>query len=258
MQIYNCLICMEEPVNGRFGIGHRIFTRKNELQVQELLLHTQFDKGSFTALENTLAYGLTRTFGVEFSMAWIFQNNQKGKRTSGLGDISLEAQWHFYTQKENLGNATVGIQFPTGNTSQEPFLGLGTYGWIFELEGVHSSDYWYALSSCRIRINQRRNNKALGPRFLYELTAGPKLHLKNGAQLHLLYDLDLLYDAKTKKFGKTLFDSGGRLVLLGPLISYKKGNLIIEGSLQLPIAQQISDFDPKVEWVSIFTVEVTF
>jgi hypothetical protein len=259
IQICNGLSCLDmqdqDSTNNRFNVGPHIFTRKGQFQLEELLLHIQFDKGSFTALENRLAYGFTRTFGMELGVIWVLQNSQKGKRTSGLGDIYLETQWHFYTQPKNLGNINAGIYFPT-NSSQGPFF--GTYGWVFELEGVHSSDDWHASSSWRVRINQRHKKRAPGTRFSYELIAGPKLHLKNGAELYTLYDLYLLYDTKAKEFGKTMFNTGGTIALLGPLISYKKENLLIEGSLQLPIAQRIPNIGPKVVWVSFLNIEMTF
>jgi len=248
---------MQEPINTQFSIGPRLFTRKDKLQLQELLFHTQLDRGSFTILNNAVAYGLTKTFGLELFIPWFFQNNVDGKKTSGLGDILVEAQWNFYPQLENVGIATLGIRFPTGSTRKEPNLGFGTYGWIFELAGVHSSNNWYASTSFRVRINQRRKTTTPGTRFSYALTGGPKLHLKNGAKIHTICQLDGIYDAKIKKYEKTLFDSGRHVILLGPLISYQKENMIVEGSMQLPIAQKVRGEGAEIRWVSIFTVEVT-
>lgn len=240
--------------------GARFFTIPHQVKMEEILLHAHFDNNNahFTSLESIVGYGFSEKFGLAVYIPWASKRINKDTRSSGFGDVFIGTQWHFYYKQPNRAMILAGIGFPTGSISTTPTLGSGVYSWFIELAEAHSSDYWYASSFLRTHIYQPHKKEAIGTRFSYQILAGPKLPLKNGGKILALWEINGIYDAKTKECNKTLFDSGGTLALAGPFIAYEKENLTFEGTIQLPISQNFSEERLRISWVSAFTFKITF
>ena len=236
----------------------------------------------------TFVYGATRDLTLAATLPILERRlrftRPSGERktitANGLGDVTLAGAYRFYrrdverstTQFSFLG----GLKLPTGATtigdSDLPRLtggtgtrlppslqlGSGSVDGIVGLAGFHNMDRlsFYADVQGKLNTEGAQDFRA-GHRLFYDLTAD--YVLLPGRNMFLILELNGVVTGHAEQAGQTVGDSGGHLLFLSPGIQYLPiPNLILEGSVQIPIYRDLNRQQLAPDWSTVVGLRYLF
>ncbi len=237
------------PMDGKFNIGQDTITSyqwgiygiDNSYLVK--------DDGTTITLLHNFGYGLTRYTGFELVLPFFLHQKSDGRISRGLSDMQALFQWHPYRTDDQLLVLKAGMQFPTGDTNANPPLGLGSFIPLFEFDALHSSEKWFASFILTAGIATTRKHKNPGTFIDYEITLGPKWPLGTPDQAEWLTFIEMngLYNFPRTFNGMRVPNTGGFLLIVGPVISYDTNRCQYFARLQMPIADHRFGNQPKTK-----------
>lgn len=261
--INNDMLCSTGKISAQeeiFGVGTKIVTQKNVWNFINSIFSFQAHDAKTTFLETQISYGLTNKLGIELLIPIFLNNTKQGIRRSGLSDIIIDILYKVWNPPTFVVNIFGGIKLATGNSTKKPRLGTGSLGFYGELETIHNSKHWYADSDFTMILNSRAKNRKPGHAFTGEFTVGPKIKFKKKSPSTLYLTLQMFGLFTGSNIEGTVFDpnSGGTVVFLGPLITWARKNWSIDGTFQIPIAQNLSGNQPNFDFFSGLTFKIKF
>lgn len=244
-------------------------TRQQDLRVQGTL--------------SVLAYGVTRDltlFGVvPYINKTLDLTTPQGRASlgaSGLGDTTLIARYSLYArdrpgQTQRLA-PLVGLQIPTGKSDQSRALGRlpqslqpGSGAWdpIVGVIWTWQTLQWELDSSFTYQANTPAHDFRFGnvARFdlSYQYRVWPR-ELGAGVPgfVYAVLESNVLVTGRNTMGGMPVPGSGGTTWLLDPGIQYVTKRFIVEGVVQLPVAQQLNGQGLKNDYAFLFGFRVSF
>ncbi|MBI2001624.1 MAG: transporter [candidate division NC10 bacterium] len=236
----------------------------------------------------TFVYGATRDLTLAVTLPILERrlrfDTPSGERktitANGLGDVTLAGAYRFYrrdverstTQLSVLG----GLKLPTGATtigdsdlprltggtgtrlSPSLQLGSGSVDGIVGLAGFHNVDRlsFYADVQGKLNTEGAQDFRA-GHRVFYDLTADYVFLPERN--LFLILELNGVVSGHADQVGRTVPDSGGHLLFLSPGIQYLPiPNLILEGSVQIPIYRDLNGRQLAPDWSTVVGLRYLF
>lgn len=253
------LKALAPAVHLNFNIGRRVVPIKGALIVEEELETTVRENGTSLLWKNIALYGLSQHTGLRFFVP-VFLKRKFGENTSrGLSDISLEAIYFRFLQPYNVTLFSFGFAAPTGSIKPRPPLGSGNFNLIFTWQWIHSSPHWYCSFLLRPIGAIKRHGRNAGSLLNFEYLFGPKFTLPNSQiPLAALLIMDGVYRKPLKIDGVKVPNTGGTVVILGPLVSARTGRLIMQGRIQFPILERYRGSQAKLNYVAAATVQYYF
>ncbi|MDV2504070.1 MAG: transporter [bacterium] len=186
------------------------------------------------------------------------------RSTSGLGDVRVTGKYRFWHKDVPFGvtQAAVfgGLEVPTGSDSErdnvgallpislqlgsgsvDPFVGaaVGRTGRTHSLEG-----------GAQYQINTKGEEFELGDEVRYDLTYQYQIfppQIEN-SQLNLTVELNGKHVEKHELAGRKLNNSGGDTLFVAPGLQFLINTVIFEGSIQLPIFQDLNGTQPETDY----------
>jgi hypothetical protein len=219
-------------------------------------------------LHSTLGYGVCDGFGVGVDLPFVFHRGlhegvdmsgtpeveDNGNQT-GLGDVTLFAQWRAYSDLEAQTNASLyaGLEFPTGETDEkspdgerlEPDHQPGS-GSLDSFLGVALSHNietkQIAASAMYTLAGDGSQDSNLGDVLRVNLAIGwlPERANESDAQFHWMLELNGQWHERMTMGGVTDADSGGVQVFASPGVRVTWPNHTTWiASLGIPLAQNL-------------------
>lgn len=226
------------PINRKFNIGQDIITSDGYglLNLDSPYLIKKDGKADL-GLICSLSYGINRYLGFTLTIPFFLNNTNKPLVSRGLADISTIMQFHLYRTEDILLLCKAGLQYPTGDTNAHPALGSGSFNPLVNLEGYYSSDTFFVSGIIAANICTQRKHRRPSTVYDYEFTIGPKFPVRftEDAYLYTFLELQGLYTTKGRFNGFPLQDTGGHLILFGPIISFDIRDCQYLLRLQLPV-----------------------
>lgn len=242
-----------------YNVGRQKVTTKGVLILEQELETIQRDRGTSVIWETALAYGITRWLGARIFIPVFLKRKLDGFVARGVSDISLEAIFLKFLKPYNVLVGTVGVFFPTGSIDTQPRLGTGNYNIIMTADWLHSSPHWYCGFILRPIISIKRKERKPGSILNFQYLFGPKFELCNSKlPMALIWELDGVFRKQSKFNGIKDNNTGGTLIVTGPLISYKKGTSIIQARFLFPIVQNFRGQQPKIDFISGLNMQFYF
>ncbi|MDV2495542.1 MAG: transporter [bacterium] len=186
------------------------------------------------------------------------------RSTSGLGDVRVTGKYRFWHKDEPFGvtQAAVfgGLEVPTGSDGErdnvggllpislqlgsgsvDPFVGaaVGRTGRTHSLEG-----------GAQYQINTKGEEFELGDTVRYDLTYQYQIfppQIEN-SQLNLTVELNGKHVEKHELAGRKLNNSGGDTIFVSPGLQFLINTVVFEGSVQLPIVQELNGTQPETDY----------
>ena len=186
------------------------------------------------------------------------------RSTSGLGDVRVTGKYRFWHKDEPFGvtQAAVfgGLEVPTGSDGErdnvggllpislqlgsgsvDPFFGaaVGKTGRTHSLEG-----------GAQYQINTKGEEFELGDTVRYDLTYQYQIfppQIEN-SQLNLTVELNGKHVEKHELAGRKLNNSGGDTIFVSPGLQFLINTVVVEGSVQLPIVQELNGTQPETDY----------
>lgn len=228
---------------------------KNVLSVRQLATYTEFGDDPLGVredladlrLETQLTYGLSGDLAVQAKIPVVqrwWDDGGSGESDLGLGDPSLALRWRFWQDDSTAVNTQraaliVGTELPSGDNefssrSIDPFVGVA-YSAI--------QDRWAWNASARFKVNTSDEDEAsritpgdyegaalfTDASLLYRLSPdewGPDTHVS----MYAIVELNGLFET-----------SGDAEVMLAPGFLWEAREWVWEVSVQLPIAQDVTN-----------------
>lgn len=196
------------------------------------------------------------------------------RSTRGLGDVRVTGKWRFWHEDEPFGvtQAAVfgGLEVPTGSDSErdnlgrllpislqpgsgsvDPFVGaaVGRTGRTHSLEG-----------GAQYQVNTEGEEFELGDTVRYDLTYQYQVFPKwpANSQLNLTVELNGKHVEKHELAGQKLENSGGDTIFAAPGLQFLINTLVIEGSVQLPIVEELNGAQPETDVNVLFGLRYLF
>ena len=196
------------------------------------------------------------------------------RSTSGLGDVRLTGKYRFYHKDVPFGVTQAalfgGLEVPTGSDSErdnvgallpislqlgsgsvDPFVGaaVGKTGRTHSLEG-----------GAQYQINTKGEEFELGDEVRYDLTYQYQIfppQIEN-SQLNLTVELNGKHVEKHRLGGKKVENSGGDILFIAPGLQMLINTVVVEGSIQLPIFQDLNGTQPETDYSVLFGLRYLF
>jgi len=221
-----------------------------------LLLHVALNRGELTTLFSGIAYGLTENTGIQITLPVILRDKLDDQSNTGLGNLLVFGQWHFYKQPSSLGIFTAGVRVPTRTVKRNTIETSAVASYIFDSVGIHSSDNWYAQVRGVVLTTPENRNLKPGNLFFYTLAAGPKITIKKTSLFSLLALRGV--HANDSTLNKKKIPTGGDILFFGPQFGLKRKAITLGGAFGWPIMQRIEMPLPRFEWFGAFLFQVDF
>lgn len=197
---------------------------------------------------------------------------------SGIGDITLLGKYRIYTKdypgKTSRFSILTGVKLPTGEDDEEDRFGTLPQGLQLgsgSFDPIIGAAYtWQSLDfEVDIDITYKFNTEGandfeFGDLFKYNIAyqrrVWPFKLPEEGlySQLNLVLELNGQYQQKNKSSGTKLADSGGNTIFLSPGLQYVMERFIIEGSVQLPVVQDLNGAQLKTDYIATVGIRMTF
>lgn len=238
-----------------------IKSQPGKIQVEQEIEYIKSKENYSLLYELDISYGFNDKLGIQVTIP-VFIKRKVGPFTSnGLSNIFVELEWTFFERESNLALFMFGVALPSGSKDKIPPIESGSVGAIFEFNAIHADDRWYAQTDWGAIINsQRKHDTKIGNLYFYNLLGGPRFKINpcSLSTYFFLLTLSGFYSERNKFRGIVLDESGSSLVLLGPLVSWTRKNLLAQALLQFPIGQHVFGSRPKVDLRAGFSFQFTF
>ncbi len=245
---------------------------------------------SMTTFEEdaTFVYGATRdlTLGLTFPIIErrLRFDDTAGKRRTitadGPGDLSIVGVYRFFRHDIERGTTQFsvlgGLELPSGATDLEdsnlprltgrpgtrlpPTLqpGSGSVGGIVGMAGFHNMDRLSFYGDVQSKLNtEGAQDFHAGNGVFYDLSADYVLLPERN--LFAVLELNGIATSRAEQAGRTVKDSGGQLLFISPGIEYlPRPNLILEGSVQVPIYRDLNGRQLAPDWSVVVGLRYLF
>lgn len=236
----------------------------------------------------TVVYGATRDLTLGITQPILerrlrFDDPAGGRRSieaEGPGDLALTGAYRVYRKDVERGTMQFsllgGLKLPSGATDVEDSnlprltgtpgarlpsnlqLGSGSVDGIVGLAGMQNTDRLTVYADVQGKLNtEGAQSFQAGDTVFYDLSVDYVL----GAQRNLFAILELngLSASRAEQEGRTVRDSGGQLLFISPGIQYLPiPNLILEGSVQVPILRDFNGRQLAPDWSAVVGVRYVF
>jgi hypothetical protein len=201
--------------------------------------------------------------------------------SSGIGDLSLLAQWRFL-QNSGLEIAALGgFKAPTGKTSEkneegETFdaefqPGSGSWDGLFGLAVTKRYQAWSVDASALYTVvTEGTQNTDLGDRFNYGFAVSyrafgeaPHTHADGTVETHgsavdLILELNGEWHDKQAEGGEDDDNSGGHVLYIAPGVRYANDKFSAFASVGLPIVNDLNGIQAEPDWRLVSGVSLGF
>ena len=217
----------------------------------------------------SLVYGLRRSV----SVVGIFPFIDKGMSISGpdgpttvgagtgIGDATFLVKWRFFRRDRGRGTLRLavegGAKTPTGGSTLHdahgallpPALQRGSGSWdptadlTLTYVPTAARGRWVFTGDVGATIATEANGFERGDRIAYDAMAKYRIHPARypGRDTFLLLEINGRWQGRSRSMGLEVTDSGGHIVYLAPGIQFLlRGNLILEGGVQIPIMRELN------------------
>jgi len=255
------------------------YTRKSD---DPSVLNRTEDK---IVIPNVIVYGVTEKFNLFGIYPIVYRDvdletgtGRISRETAGFGDLTLLAKYLFWKidrKSETLrANVIGGLEFPTGNTSEDDSLGkyprniqVGKGSWNPIAGSVFT---WQTLrQQVDVALTYQFNTEGHGFEFgdffkhdfSYQLRVFPwTLSDKKGVPtyLNLVAEANGIWKQKAKSRGSKIDASGGYTLFLSPGIQLVAKRFIVEASIQLPVIQSLNGEQPETKFVLAGGIRIQF
>lgn len=233
----------------------------------------------------TVMYGATERLALSLTIPYLDKElkfTESGLRRkrhdSGIGDITLLGKYRIYTKdypgKTSRLSVTGGIKLPIGEDDEEDSLGrlpqdlqlgsgsfdpiIGTaYTWQ-TLSSEFDMDFAYKFNT--EGANDFESGDLLKYNIAYQRRIWPFELPEKGvyAQFNLVLELNGNYQKRNKSAGTKIPDSGGHSIFLSPGLQYVTERFILEGSIQLPVIQDLNGSQLETDYIITAGTRITF
>ncbi len=223
------------------------------------------------AIPNVLVYGATaRTtiFGilpylsrsVDFTTAGLRQSDD----VNGFGDLRFLVRQTVYVrdalQRTSRLGLLAGLEIPSGKDEFSSHSTDYQLGSVYTLQdGRHELD-----ADLIYRINTEGRGLELGDELqynlAYEVRVSPWEWPERGtpSQIYLVIEANGKTSQETRSAGAKLNDTGGTIVFLSPGIQFVTRRVIYEGSIQIPVVQDLNGGQVETDFVAGAGIRVQF
>jgi len=151
-----------------------------------------------------------------------------------------------------------GIKLPTGADR----FGTPSYDPILGVVGTWAANRHELDVDALFRLTTERRQFEAGDRLRYDVAyryrLWPERFGSGLAQLNGILELNGSWTGRTEEGGGTLRDSGGNVLLIAPGFQLVTNRLILEASLQLPLAQDLRGSQLETDLIGVISVRVPF
>jgi len=180
------------------------------------------------------------------------------RSNSGLGDVSLFGRYIFHQNNQSGRTlrlaAFAGIKAPTGEDNATDSLGTlpptlqtgsGSWDGFGGLVVTHQTLEYQFDSQLSYRVNTEANNFEAGDILRIDASFQKRFWPRNLGSgvpgfLYGVLEVNLINQAKNTVNNANDVNSGGTRILVAPGIQYVTRRWIVEGAVQLPVAQNLN------------------
>ncbi len=206
-------------------------------------------------------------------------DSPRGRRSrgdAGLGDVTVFARYTAF-QKDTTGGTLrvapfAGTELPTGDHDARDDLGrlpqplqLGSGSWdpLAGLVVTRQTLSWQADASVSYQANTEANDFEFGDEARLDLSVQRRVwprELGPGvpAFLYLVLDSNLIRQQRDELGNREVADSGGTTWFLAPGIQYVSRRFVVEGAVQLPVAQDLHGNALETDWIATVSTRFNF
>ena len=198
------------------------------------------------------------------------------RSASGLGDTTLLVRYTAY-QRDEPGKTLriapfLGVEAPTGEDSQSDSLGplppafqLGSGSWDVQAGAILTRQAlaWQTDVSLSYKLNGEANDFEFGDQTRLDASYQRRLHplhLEAGvpAYVYAVVESNLLWRDRSTFGGVEDVDTGGVIWYLAPGLQYVRRRFVVEGAVQIPVAQNLDGSALEDDFISTLSVRFNF
>ena len=236
----------------------------------------------------TVVYGATRDLTLGVTQPFLerrvrFDGSTGERRTitaDGPGDLSLVGAYRFYRRDVERGTTQFsflgGLKLPSGATDVEDSnlsrltgkpgtrlppslqLGSGSVDGIVGVAGFHNMDRLSFYADVQGKVNtEGAQDLRAGNSVFYDLSADYVLLPQRN--MFVILELNGVSTSRAEQAGRTVRASGGQLLFLSPGLQYlPRPNVILEGSVQVPIYRDLNGRQLAPDWSAVVGLRYLF
>lgn len=176
-----------------------------------------------------LLYGVTDTMAVILGLPYAFAS-ENSMSTSGLGDMSVKAEYAFYEYNEptftKQATVVASITVPTG---KDLSVNTGSLAFLFGGCLSYYSPDWFWVLGLGGTIATKHDHVRPGSNVIYQAAFGKNLGTRPGWIFTGIVEFNGLYTTRSSIHGETDRNSGSNVLSFYPSLWISSERLIIQG-----------------------------
>ncbi len=244
-----------------FSLGQNILDEGNF----SIALYDEYDQAkNFKVFINefTFYYGIKDYLSITLYLPIIALNNQRNKKSSGLGNILPQLEYVYYLEEfpdaYNRGTIFAGTTFPVIQQKNPP-LGSPSWGVLIGSTACHNSTHVYAFGSAAALLFMHDKNR-WGNQYYYEMGIGTTLiHKPNRYHFSTILELNGVYFSSRRDNNSIDPNSGFNVIFFGPGLRLRINKFLFQFGFQMPIGQEFFGHqDDSIDYRLAFFVSWEF
>jgi hypothetical protein len=236
-----------------FAFGQNILN-KNDGQIFTYLASTVGPQKNYTEIIPSFLYAISDQFSLLVSFPVAAHYRLDSDKSSGLEDISVQAEYAFYgadtptTAAE--GTIVANIGFPSGSLSKNPPTGFGGITIFAGATLSYGTIYWYIFTSQGTLLTTSHKQSKLGNQFLYQFGVERCVNVIPGWITAFMLELHGIFMQRETYKGVVDANSGGNIFFAAPSVWFSSECFIAQAGFGIPIVQRVNGIQRKTNFVA--------
>jgi len=217
----------------------------------------------YVDLVPSLLYGITDDFSIFLKVPTAPSYKEGKNSSSGLGDITVQLEDIFYTNKTSQSVDMAGlvgnISLPTASSKKNPAIGFGSPSFFLGAAFERTYTDWFFFTSHGAQLTTSHNKTKFGNAFLYQGGLGRNIFtIESDWIFAAMVEATGQYTEKDKINGMTDPNSGGNAVYVTPSLWVSSKKIIIQLGFGVPVVQHLFGNQKRTNYVLVANFGWTF
>lgn len=256
-------LSMLNGLNGSeiFRITPNTVLKPNRLRIQNNFIYFRFENAATLFFTNEMEYAISRLFSVQVTTPFVLQMKEDNLKTErGLGKIQVFTDIRWFLERSFASILRCGLELPTATINDSAMIGFNTPDFILQLEQIFLSRYWFIDFALLSLIPTKDPKRQRGIQFGHRLDFSRQFYFGDEPEINILVGIIMnsAYGGKNTLFDVIDQNSGGFTLLLGPLFSISRKDLLWDIRPSFPISQNLFSKQAKTKYVLATSFQAIF
>lgn len=224
-----------------FGITPATVLAPRRIRIQNNFFYFKYEKTDALIFTNEIEYAISRLLSLQITTPIVLKLKQENEpNRPGLGKIRLHADIRWFLENNFASILRVGIDLPTTTIKNSTIVGFAEPSILLQYENIFLSRDWFVDFTIHSLAPAGNRATRQGYNCGHFLDFARAVYYGNNPEVKILLGIIFYsgYFSKNKIKNKYDFNTGGFDMVLGPLFSISRNDLLWDIRIGYPLCDR--------------------